>query len=168
MHCIILSKLLNNSPGPDKESLHVIQDSLPVILGLLSDIINHSLASSTFSDAWKSAEVMPLLKESDHELASNNRPLSLVVASKICEGVVLNQFNSYFTDNNRLSSHQSGNRNIIPPTVFWTQWTRKFSPLWFCQIYLRRLTCSVSHAILLHKLSNVVLSAPHPPPSPNS
>ena len=110
MHCIILSMPLDKSPGPDKVSLHVIQDSLPVILGLLSDIINHSLASSTFPEAWKSAEVIPLLKEGDHELASNNRPLSLVVASKICEGVVLNQFTTYFTNNNRLSSHQSGNR----------------------------------------------------------
>ena len=101
----------NKSPGLDKTSLRVIQDSLPVILGPLTDIINRSLTSSTFPDAWKSAELIPLLKEGDHQLASQNRPLSLlVVASKICERVVLNQLSTYLAENNRLSSHQSGNR----------------------------------------------------------
>ena len=92
VQCIILSMPSNKSPGLDKISLGVIQDTLPVILGPLTDIINRSLTSSTFPDAWRSAEVIPLLKEGDHELASNNRQLSLlVVASKICERVVLNQ-----------------------------------------------------------------------------
>ena len=101
----------NKSHGLDKTSLRVIQDSIPVILGPLTDIINRSLTSSTFPDAWKSAEVIPLLKEGDHELASNNRPLSLlVVASKICEKVVLNQLSPYLAENNRLSSHPSGSR----------------------------------------------------------
>ena len=87
---IILSMPSNKSPGLDKTSLRVIQDSLPVILGPLTDIINRSLTSSTFPDAWKSAQLIPLLKEGDHQLASQNRPLSLlVVASKTCERVVL-------------------------------------------------------------------------------
>ena len=32
--------------------------------------------TSTFPDLWKISEVIPLLKEGDHEIASNNRPLS--------------------------------------------------------------------------------------------
>jgi hypothetical protein len=49
-----------------------------------------------FPSAWKEAEIIPLLKDGDHEVASNNRPLShLAVASKVCEKVVLNQFNTY-------------------------------------------------------------------------
>jgi hypothetical protein len=56
-------------------------------------MINFSLMTSTFPDLWKISEVIPLLKEGEHEIASNNRPLSLLeVVSKVCEKVVLNQF----------------------------------------------------------------------------
>ena len=65
--------------------------------------------TSTFPDLRKISEVIPLLKEGDHEIASNNRPLSLLeVVSKVCEKVVLNQFSSYLKQFNRISSHQSG------------------------------------------------------------
>ena len=74
---IILSMPSNTSPGPDKTGMRVIKDSLPVILGALTDIINNSFATSTFPEAWKIAEVIPLLKNGDHEVPSNNRPLIL-------------------------------------------------------------------------------------------
>ncbi|CAB4019771.1 Hypothetical predicted protein [Paramuricea clavata] len=83
---IILAMPSNKSPGKDKVSMRVIKHSLPVILGPLTDIINCSLSSSSFPIAWKEAEVIPLLKDGNHEEASNNRPLSLLTfLSKICE-----------------------------------------------------------------------------------
>ena len=100
---------LNNSLCPDKVHARVIKDCLPVILGPLTKIINCSLLTSTFPAASKKAEVIPL-KKGDDEVASNNRSLSfLAVASKIYEKIALNQFSSYLTNNNRSSSHQSGN-----------------------------------------------------------
>ena len=67
-------------------------------------------SSSEFPQSWKEAEVIPLIKEGDHELPSNNRPLSLlIVVSKICE-VVLCQFTTFLFHNECLTSHQSGNR----------------------------------------------------------
>ena len=60
---------------------------------------------------WKEAEVIPIFKDGDHELAVNNRPLSLLpVASKLCEKIILKQFNTYLTNNKRLTSPQSGNK----------------------------------------------------------
>jgi hypothetical protein len=101
----------NKSPGPDKINMRVIKDCLHVILEPLTSIINRSLTTSEFPDAWKIAELIPLLKEGDHEVPSNNRPLSLLnVASKVCERVVLDQFSCYLMENNRLSLRQSGNR----------------------------------------------------------
>ena len=44
----------------------------------LTDIIKCSLFTPNFSTAWKLAEVVPLLKEEDHEITSNNCPLSLL------------------------------------------------------------------------------------------
>ena len=102
---------LNKSPGKGKVSMRVIKHSLPVILGPLTDIINCSLMSPSFPKGCKEAEVIPLLKDGDHEKASNNRPLSLLnFFSKICEKAALNQFSSYLTKNKKLTTHQSGNK----------------------------------------------------------
>ena len=88
-----------------------IKDCLPVILCPLTNIINCSFATATFPNFWKASEVIPLLKDGDHEEPSNNRPLSmLAVASKICEKVALQQFSNYLQRNGLLSKHQSGNR----------------------------------------------------------
>ena len=108
---IVTSLPMNKSLGPDKISARVLKDCLPVILGPLIDIINCSILTSTFPDNWKEAEVIPILKDGDHEKAANNRPLSLLaVASKVLERIVLNQFNAYLMKNNRLTSHQSSNK----------------------------------------------------------
>ena len=102
---------LNKPPGPDKVSARILKDYLSVILGPLTEIINCSILTSTFPAKWKQAEVIPILKDSDHEEAANNRSLSLLaVASKVCEKIILNQFNTYLIDNKRLTSHQSGNK----------------------------------------------------------
>ena len=52
------------------------------------------------------------MKEGDHEIANNNRPVSLLpVASKVCERVALNQLATYM-NNRRLTEHQSGNKKL--------------------------------------------------------
>lgn len=73
---IITSMPTNKAPSKDKISMRIIKDCLTVILGTITDIINTSLMSSTFPKIWKEAEVIPLIKEGDHELPSNNRVLS--------------------------------------------------------------------------------------------
>ncbi|CAB4034648.1 Hypothetical predicted protein [Paramuricea clavata] len=64
---IIMSMPTNKAPGKDKVSMRIIKDCLPVILGPLTDIINASLTSSEFPQSWKEAEVIPLIKEGDHD-----------------------------------------------------------------------------------------------------
>ena len=54
---------------------------------------------------------MPHLKDGDHEIPSNNRPISLLpVLSKVTEKIALNQFTDYLTQQGNLTCHQSGNR----------------------------------------------------------
>ncbi|CAB4006335.1 Hypothetical predicted protein [Paramuricea clavata] len=116
--CDVIRKIVcsfpsNKSPGPDKVSVKVIKDALPYILQPLTDIVNCSLRESLFPSAWKLSEVIPLLKKGDHEIAKNNRPISLLLAaSKICERVVLEQFTAYVEQKKCLSVHQSGNRKL--------------------------------------------------------
>ena len=110
---VVTSLPLNKSTGPDKVSAHILKDCLPIIPGPLTEIINCSILTSTFPDKWKESEVIPILKDGDHETAANNRPLSLLpIASKVCEKIILSQFNTYLIDNNRLTSHQSGNKKV--------------------------------------------------------
>ena len=88
----VMSFSSNKDPGYEKVTMSVIKDALPCILPVLTDIVNRSLLSSVFPAAWKISEVIPLPKDGDHEIANNNRPVSLLpVASKICERVALNQ-----------------------------------------------------------------------------
>ena len=160
---IIKSMPSNKSPGPDKVNMRVIKDVLPVILGPLTDIINTSLTTSTFPDYWKEAEVIPLLKEGDHEHASNNRPLSLLkVASKICEKVAFNQFSLYLSQNNHLNPHQSGNKKhhsteslniLVCDSLLNAMDNKKISAL--ILLDLSKAFDSISHDILLRKLKCV-------------
>ena len=110
---IVMSLPSNKAPGHDKVSTSVLKDALPCILPILTVIVNRSLLTSVFPSAWKKSEVASLLKEGDHEIANNNRPVSLLpVASKVCERVALNQLATYMNNHRRLTEHQSGNKKL--------------------------------------------------------
>ena len=57
--------------------------------------------------AWKVTEVITILRNGNHEIPNNNRPISLL---PVCERVAYNQFMSYLLATGRLTSRQSGNR----------------------------------------------------------
>ena len=103
----------NKAPGIDKVSLAAVKDALPIILPALTEIVNCSLLTSVFPAAWKHSEVIPILKERDHETPNDNRPVSLLpVASKVCERVALNQLMEYMSQEKSLMDHQSGNKKL--------------------------------------------------------
>ena len=83
---VILDMHTNKAPGFDKVPISVVKDCLEHILPTLTDLINHSFWSSVFPRAWKKGEVVPHRKEGDHDVANNNRPVSLLpVLSKVAE-----------------------------------------------------------------------------------
>ena len=110
---VIMAMPSNKAPGFDKVPLFVVKDCLAHILPAITNIINSSFANSLFPRAWKRGEVVPHLKDGDHEVPNNNRPISLLpVLSKVVERIALCQFSNYLIKNNRLTSHQSGNRKF--------------------------------------------------------
>ena len=110
---IVMAFQSNKAPGYDKVRMSTVKEALPCILPVLTYLVNRSLQSSIFPSAWKISEVVPLVKEGDHEVSSNNRPVSLFPAmSKVCERIVLNQLNSYMIKEKRLTRHQSGNKHL--------------------------------------------------------
>ena len=91
----------------------VLKDSLLITLLFITSIINASLLASTFPEVWKTAEITPtcIPKQGNHELPNNNRAISLLPAlSKVCERVAYNQFLTYLTTKERLTTKQSGNK----------------------------------------------------------
>ena len=154
---------LNKPPGPDKVSARILKDYLSVILGPFTEIINCSILTSTFPAKWKQAEVIPILKDSDHEEAANNRSLSLLaVASKVCEKIILNQFNTYLIDNKCVTSHQRRNKKAHSTETLNIQLTNsvleamdKKQITALVLLDLSKAFDSINHARLLHKLSNV-------------
>ena len=111
VHKVIMDMPNNKAPGYDKVSISTIKDCLSHILPHITSIINQSLETSTFPSAWKKAEVVPHLKDGDHEVPDNNRPISLLPAlSKVAEKLALQHYTSFLSDKNRLTKHQSGNK----------------------------------------------------------
>ena len=55
----------------------------------------------------------PILKQGDHEVPDNNRPIALLLMlSKVCEQIALNQFLPYLELYKRISTNQNGNRRF--------------------------------------------------------
>ena len=113
---LLLLKLyltFNKSSGIDKIPVRVIKDSLPVTLPVITSLINVSFTRGIFPRSWKLAVVSPILKDGNHEEPNNNRPISLLpILSKVCERVALNQIMLYLMSNERLSTRQSGNKEL--------------------------------------------------------
>ena len=103
----------NKAPGIDKLPAHVIKDSASVIIPPITSVINPSLTTIAYPGDWKTAELSPILKESDFEEAGNDRPISLLpILSKVSEKAAFYQLTPYLTANKRLSVNQRGNKLV--------------------------------------------------------
>ncbi len=106
------------------------------------------------------------LKDGDHEIADNNRPVSLLIAvSKICERVVLNQLTDYMSQRKRYTEHQSGNRKLhstetlnvfITDQILQSMDRKEVTAL--VLIDLSKAFDSIDHSILLVKLQTIGVS----------
>ena len=92
----------NKAPGHDKITTRVLKACLPVILPVITSIMNNSFRTNCFPKAWEMAEAIPVLQSGNFEDPSNHQPISLLpILSKVSERL---------TTNMKLSKHQSGNR----------------------------------------------------------
>ena len=108
---IIIAMSTNKALGIDKVPIRALKYSLSAILPSITSIISATFQSSTFPSCWKIAEVTPILKDSDHEIPNNNRPISLLpVLSKVCERAAHDQLVSYLSTKQRLTTQHWGNK----------------------------------------------------------
>ena len=79
----------------------------------LAILFNTSIETSQFPNFWKLARVTPIFKGGDRSDKSNYRPISILpVISKLFEKLIADQLYQYMTENNMLSSNQSGFRPL--------------------------------------------------------
>ena len=135
----------NKSPEHDKVNMRIIKTCLLYILPVVTGLINSSLLEGCFPKVWKLAEVVPHLKEGDHEVIAHE------------------QFVHYLTTkNNKLSIHQSGNKRLHSPetlgVLFTSQLYKAIDELKVTAALLLDLSKafdSIQHEVLLKKFHNL-------------
>ena len=126
----------------------------------LLHLVNRSIVTAVFPEAWKLARVIPIHKSGDRSDPSNFRPISILsVLSKILEKVVAIQLMSYLNENNILSTHQYAYRpshSTEHAMLDAVDWIEKHVDdghvVSLASIDLSKAFDSVNHALLLKKL----------------
>ncbi len=149
--------------GSDGISLKFIKDALCVIAFYLTCIINTSIVTGVFPQAWKHALVIPMFKTGDPNNVHNYRPISLLpIASKILEKIVSNQILLFLETNDFLSKCQHGFRptlstesalTTVTNDIFNNMDNKRISLLTLCD--LSKAFDSVCHNILLSKCAKL-------------
>lgn len=81
----------------------------------VTKIINESLSSGYFPEAWKTSTVVPIPKISNTKKAAEHSGINMLpIEEKICEIIVKKQLVDYIETNSLLSPHQSAFEPTIP------------------------------------------------------
>ena len=167
-HCVTLPELSNvigklstsRAVGVDDMPIFAIKGCFPVIAPHILHLINTSISTQTFPDAWKVATVTPVHKSGDSCIPGNFRPISILpVLSKILEKVVCLQLTSYLVTNHILFPFQYAYRpshsteDALLDVLEWTaQQIEAGKVASMTSIDLSKAFDSVDHSVLLNKL----------------
>ena len=109
--------LKSNACGIDEISAFFIKLSITATARIFAEIVNASLKSGYFPSRWKKARIKPIPKITDPIIATDFRPISLLIAfSKIIEKIVAKQMKEYLIKNNLLDKYQSAYRALHSTT----------------------------------------------------
>ena len=106
---VLKTKTCETDPIPT----NLFKKIVPLIIDIVTKLINISLTEGAFSKHWKTAIICPLLKKPGTELiASNYRLVSnLPFLSKVVEKIVLTRFNKHCDKYQLMPGYQSTYRN---------------------------------------------------------
>lgn len=120
----IITSVKTKAHGDDLITIDMILMTLPVTLPIITGIVNKSISSKVFPEAWKLARVKPLPKGSNIVTLKDLRPISVLpVMSKFLERAVCIQLTKYLEENSILPTVQSGFRSGHSTTSALTQVT---------------------------------------------
>ena len=154
---------MNNSSafGLDCIDTSVIKLVKPEILPALTHIVNLSITTRKFPDAWKRSKIVPLHKKGDLLDPENYRPVAIVpILSKILERAVFNQIISYLNENSLLHPNHHAYRSqhntttaLIQMYDGWLKAVEGGQLAGACLLDMSAAFDVVDHDLLLEKLS---------------
>ena len=101
----------SNAVGCDGISRNMIIPLIDILNPVITKILNFSISSGTFPNAWKEAQIVPIPKKGIPVSFSDYRPISILpFLSKIFEKLVHRQLSAFLNCNNLLNPLQSGFR----------------------------------------------------------
>lgn len=142
-------------------------DAFNIIGNRFLDVVNTSLCSGVFSEAWKTTAIVPIQKVNNTIKCEEFRPINTVpFYEKVLESIVKEQLTSYCNRNNVITEFQSGFRkNCSCETVIINlcdTWIKAFdSGEFVLAVFLdfKRTFETVDRNVLMHKLEKIGLKS---------
>ena len=108
---VAIRNLKNKSSPLNTYPTKVVKVISPLIVPILTKLINDSISQSHFPESLKIARVIPIFKSGDKSNVTNYRPISILpVFSKIFERIIYNQLYKFLEKFNILHDNQYGFR----------------------------------------------------------
>ncbi len=162
-----INKVVQESPDKqcnlDPIPTSLLKKCIHVLAPIITLIVNLSLSTAMFPQAFKHAIVTPLLKKPalDKESLSNYRPISnLSFLSKLTERIVLQRLSVHLSSNDLFNNHQSAyTKHRSTETVLLsvcntiTNAMSKQQLTGVCMLDLSAAFDTIDHSILLERLS---------------
>ena len=146
--------------GPNSIPTNLLKIASPILVPLLTSLINKSLAQGVFPSLLKFAEVCPIFKKNDPEKCENYRPISLLSnLGKIFEKIMHIRISDFLDSCNLLYPKQFGFRkghstNHALISIVEEIRTNLDKGLYTCGVFvdLEKAFDTVNHGILVKKL----------------
>ena len=105
---------VSKSTGTNGIPIKYIKMSTCLIAPILTKLFNECIITGYFSQAFKTAEIIPTYKSVQEDMCSNYRPISILKPiAKIFEKCLHDQLHNYFISKNLLSPSQYGFKKNI-------------------------------------------------------